>query len=281
VVTTGGAEPDLDLRVRVLGPVGEAQVQRAVGKLRAIARTAPRPVLSARLDLEVRADPALERPAEARATLDVSGRPVRAHVARRAMDEAVDQLVDRLQRNLRRLAERRERAEHRPGVARPGEWRHGALPPARPEHFPRPPEERQLIRHKSFAVDRITPEEAAFEMEMLDHDFHLFTDAATGVDCVIYRRPDGWLAMRSPDPEAGRGPAGEPAELPVEPVPEMPLEQALALLNVSNAPFVAFLDAGRRRVHVAYVRYDGHYGLLIPSAERDATPRAGLSAPPG
>jgi ribosome-associated translation inhibitor RaiA len=268
----GGAEPGPEVRVRVRGPVGEAQLERAVAKLRAVAHAAPRPVLSARLDLEVRADPALERPAEARATLDVSGRPVRAHVARPAMDEAVDLLVDRLQRNLRRLAERRERAEHRSGVAAPGEWRHGDLATVRPERFPRPREERQLVRHKSYTVGRITPEEAAFEMEMLDHDFHLFTDAASGADCVIYRRPDGELSLKSPAPEAGRGPAGEPAELPVEPVSEIPLGDALTLLEASEAPFVAFVDPERRRVHVAYLRYDGHYGLLTPDSEPGARP---------
>ena len=251
-----------EVRVLVRGPVGDALREVAIAKLRALAAGAPRPVLFERLDLEVRADPGLERPAVAKATLDVSGRPVGAHVARPTMDEAVDLLVDRLRRNLRRLADRREQVAHRSALAEPGEWRHGDLPTARPEYFPRPPEERELRRRKSYAVARLTPEEAAFEMGLLEYDFHLFVDAASGADCVIHRLPDGDLALVSPSPDVGRGPAGEPAELRVEPAREMSLADALDLLDESGAPFVAFVDRGR--LNVAYLRYDGHHGLLSP-----------------
>ncbi|MCQ4083887.1 sigma 54 modulation/S30EA ribosomal C-terminal domain-containing protein [Streptomyces sp. RB6PN25] len=50
-----------------------------------------------------------------------------------------------------------------------------------------------MVRHKSFSLARETPDEAAFEMEAMDYDFHLFTDLDTGRDSVIYRAgPTGY-----------------------------------------------------------------------------------------
>jgi len=183
------------------------------------------------------------------------------------MDEAVDDLIARIRGKLRRLSDRWEGGVVEPATAEPGEWRHGSLPAVRPEHFPRPPEERRLVRRKSYALPRISPEEAAFEMDLLDHDFHLFTDASSGADCVIRRAGADDLALLSPDPRAGRGPAGEPSDLEVGPVATRSLDDALAVLAQTDAPFEAFVDADSSRVHVAYVRYDGHYGVLTPGGD--------------
>ena len=40
---------------------------------------------------------------------------------------------------------------------------------------------------------------------------------------------------------------------------------ALSALDESGAPFIAFVDAERGRLHVAYRRYDGHHGLVTPA----------------
>jgi putative sigma-54 modulation protein len=39
------------------------------------------------------------------------------------------------------------------------------------------------------------PEEAALQMELLGHDFFLFTMATSGRAAVLYRRRDGRLGM--------------------------------------------------------------------------------------
>jgi putative sigma-54 modulation protein len=38
-------------------------------------------------------------------------------------------------------------------------------------------------------------DEAALQLEMLDHAFFLFTDAASGQAAVLYRRRDGNLGL--------------------------------------------------------------------------------------
>ena len=255
----------VDPEVVVRGDVSPRHVELAVAKLRTACATPPRPILFARLLLAIEPDPALERPAVAKATIDVSGRLVRAHVACPTMDEAIDLLADRIRDGIRLIHERLRDAARRTGVPTPGEWRHGDLPAHRPPYYPRPVDERRLVRTKSVSIGRISPEEAAFEMRLLDHDFHLYTDAGTGSDCLIHRTEDGGLALVSPDPGVARGPAGEPPELPISPAPRMAQADALSALDESGAPFVAFVDAERGRLHVAYLRYDGHHGLLAPA----------------
>ena len=67
-----------------------------------------------------------------------------------------------------------------------------------------------MIRHKSYAPGRLTPDEAAADAELLDYDFHLFTEKSTGQDSVffvnaetgrgnvIYRRYDGHYGLITP-----------------------------------------------------------------------------------
>ena len=43
------------------------------------------------------------------------------------------------------------------------------------------------MRRKSYALARETPKEAAAEAELMDYDFHLFTERLTGQDSVICR----------------------------------------------------------------------------------------------
>ncbi len=228
-----------------------------------LARLAPRPVIHARVTLRERADPALERPAIAKAALDVSGRQVRAHVAAGQMTEAIDLLEGRLRRNLEDLEELDRTLRRETGVPEPGEWRHGSLPTARPEHYPRPIEERELVRRKTFALSEMSPEEAALEMQALDYDFHLFTNADTGEENVVYRRPDGTAALAQITPAAERG--ALPLAVDPAPAPVLLVEDAIERLNLSGERFVFFVDAQTRSGNVLYLRYDGHYGLIAPA----------------
>jgi hypothetical protein len=76
----------------------------------------------------------------------------------------------------------------------------------RPDYFPRAPEERGIVRRKTFATHPLTPAEAAEEMEFLDHDFYLFIERETGADAVTYHRDDGQLGVIGP---SGVGWSGE------------------------------------------------------------------------
>ncbi len=193
----------VDVVVEARGRVPADLAGYARSRIAALAKHAHEPILYARVKLTKAADPAVTRPAIAQANLDLNGRLVRAHVAAETMREAIDLLHERLVRRLERMAQHWE--ARRGGGPTPGEheWRHGEEPSHRPDYYPRPLDERKIVRHKSFTLAVETPDEAAIDMDTMDYDFHLFTDADTGLDSVIYRAgPTGYrLACSAAAPE--------------------------------------------------------------------------------
>ncbi|MGC9318214.1 MAG: ribosome hibernation-promoting factor, HPF/YfiA family [Armatimonadota bacterium] len=59
-------------------------------------------------------------------------------------------------------------------------------------------DEPEIVRVKSHAVKPMTPEEAALQMEMVGHDFFVFTDAETDNVAVVYRRKSGGYGLIEP-----------------------------------------------------------------------------------
>jgi putative sigma-54 modulation protein len=53
----------------------------------------------------------------------------------------------------------------------------------------------QIVRTKRFTTKPMDPEEAALQMELLGHDFFLFTSSESGRASVVYRRRDGRLGL--------------------------------------------------------------------------------------
>lgn len=250
------------IEVTVRGDVGEQVRAYAVEKVGVALAVAHRPVLRAHVVLGLRQDPAVRAPATAEATVDVGGTVLRARATAPLMTEAIDEMESRLRRRLTQ-AQDRTRTRHRwTGVASEHEWRHGDMP-RRPEAwYPRPPESRELVRRKTFAAEPLTVDEAAYDMEALDHDFFLYTDYASGEPALVRRLPAGGYAVRG-----GAGPesvAGAAADVVLEPPPpRLSEDEARARLDSDSEPFVFYLDVGSGQGRVLYRRYDGHYGLIV------------------
>ncbi len=60
----------------------------------------------------------------------------------------------------------------------------------------------RIVKTKQFVVSPLTPDDAALRMDLLQHDFFLFTNADTGRPAVIYRRSDGHLGLIDSVPPA-------------------------------------------------------------------------------
>ena len=243
---------------------GEAR-EHAEEKVGALDRLVELPVLGARVVIVQEANPRIERSARAEGEIDLNGPMIRAKVADLDPIAAVNSLTERLERQLRSFVDRRTDQARRPTERKAGEWRHSSFATDRPDYFPRAPEEREIIRRKTFATDRLTPAEAAEEMEFLDHDFYLFIERETGADAVAYHRDDGRLGVIGP---SGIGWSGESAGI-VHEESRMGgptrLEDAVAEMNILNHRFMYFTDAASGRGNVIYMRYDGHYGLIKPA----------------
>ena len=255
---------DVDVTTRGELPGAADYARSKIGRL---GRLTHRPVLHAHVKLTKHRDPAVERPVIAQANLDVDGRLIRAQVQEATAREAIDRLEARLRHRLERAAEHWEAQRGELPAAGPHEWRHESEPTHRPSYFPRPADDRRLVRRKSFAMAPCTVDEAAVEMELLDYDFHLFNEKGTGTASVIYRAgPTGYrLALVAPVPADQLSPFELPLTISTQPAPCVTVEQATERLGLLGLPFLFFIDAAQGRAGVLYHRYDGHYGLLTPA----------------
>lgn len=116
----------------------------------------------------------------------VSGRFVRISTAAATPDAALDDAVDRFTRRLRRLKERMIDSHRRPAPV-PEEEDRGA-----------PGDEAVVVRTKQFVMKPMSVDEAALQMELLEHEFFFFLNAATDKQSVLYRRRDGRLGLIEP-----------------------------------------------------------------------------------
>jgi ribosome-associated translation inhibitor RaiA len=254
---------DVDVTTHGRWPGIDEYVQEKIGGL---SRFVHQPVLHARVRLSKHADPAVARPVVAQANLDVNGRPVRAQVEGETARQAIDRLEARLRRRLERVAERWESNRRSTSQSDPHEWRHQSEPTHRPSYFPRPSDQRRIIRRKAFTLGTRSVDEAAQEMELLDYGFHLFTEKGTEQASVLYRtEPDGYLlAQVKPAPEE-LAPYQLPLTISPQPAPCLTLERAKERLSLLGLPFLFFVDVKQGRAGVLYHRYDGHYGLICPA----------------
>ena len=125
------------------------------------------------------------------ATLRGRGRIIRAKAASADSVASLDRVVDKLEHQIEklksRLMSRTHPKHHQVDLAPADDGDDGAGPvdqgPVR------------IVKTKQFDIKPMTPEEAALQMDVLGHDFYLFTNADTGVAAVVYRRNDGDVGL--------------------------------------------------------------------------------------
>ena len=257
-------ELGFSVQVEATGDVTPDLVEYAEKKIGAVGRYTSEPILHARVVLAYAGDRAVARRALAQASLDWNGRPIRAHVAMETRREAVDALQQRLRDRLVHGARNWEAQRDRHPTGSGPEWRYGTPVGDRPDWIKREPDDRTLSVHKSFEFVSATPDEAAFDMEMLDHAFVLFREETTDQDSVLYKTDDGFgLVQLQPDPD--RLPQTSLAlRVSPMPAPTLTVDQAVDRLDMTGLRFVFFKSADSGRGAVIYHRYDGHLGLVTP-----------------
>ena len=193
------------------------------------------------------------------------GRVLAAHVAGPNPREATDAAVERLRRQLRRVvgadvARRNEPEEVRKAIA--------DLEPDsshRPEAGLKPPEEREIVRRRTYAAQPEGTLEAVSEMLDLDEEFHLFVHLRTGEDVVVHWRDDDRVGLIHP---RGSVLADESDDVVVTEESwfsdPLPLDAVKSEMDVANPRFLYFIDVADGRGKVIYLRHDGDYGLVEP-----------------
>lgn len=231
---------DTPIELTTTGEVPRAATAYAGRRVEQVIAKAHRPVLHARVRLLIEANPAHDRPAHVEIGLQVNGTPIRARTAAATVTEAIDLATDRVQRQLVQLRERAQNRHHWRSVGIRGEWQAGGRP-ARPVAGV----DRPVIRRKTFTLDRLTADEAAYEMDLLDHDFYLYADVR-GTEAVVHRTSGGGYDVRT---------------LATSPV--LTLAAACDRLRTGHERFVYYRSPDDdEHGRVLYVRHDGRFGLL-------------------
>lgn len=179
----------------------------------------------------------------------------RAHVAAADFRSAGEVAAETLGEHVRRAAQH-SAVRPWPAAARAGRPQPAALTASR----------REIRREKQVIPMRLDPVDAATVMDVMDYDFHLFVDAETEEDSVVYRvGPTGYRLARLESMALPTAPGGVPWTVNVHAIPRLNTFQAVARLNDTDLPFRFFRHAATERGAVIYRRLDGHYGLLAPT----------------
>ncbi|MCF6385783.1 HPF/RaiA family ribosome-associated protein [Mycobacterium sp. MBM] len=240
---------------------GAAEYART--KIGGLTRLTRHPISHVRVRLTRRHNPAVANTVLAQANLTVRGRPVRAQVEAGHAHEAIDQLEARLRRAIERVVALWE--PHRgPDVAPP--WR-DAAEPIRASRHPDTDGAPSISRRKTFAMAPCTVDDAIREMELLDYDFHLFNEIATGAAAVVYRSgaTDIRLALVDPALADALAPYERPITISPHRVPCLRQEAAVERMDLMKLPFLFYIDAAEGRASVLYRRYDGDLAVLTPA----------------
>lgn len=251
--------------VQITGDETPNIAEYAEQRMRELFEKTDLPVLHARIRITRHGNPARARPIVAQANLDVNGRMVRAQFRARTAEEAIDLLISRLGRRLRSTLQR-------PGdAAALGTWRdipEESEARLSKESLPLPVEERQIVRQKEMTLLRQELADAVAFLEDMGYDFHLFTEAESDQDSVLYRsNSSGYrLAQLDPSPDALPSLQNLPVTVSDHGAARLSVSEAIERLTVWAQPFLFFKNSENDRGAVLYVRYDGQYGLISPSA---------------
>ncbi|MBW0113857.1 sigma 54 modulation/S30EA ribosomal C-terminal domain-containing protein [Pseudonocardia abyssalis] len=238
-----------EIVVEVRGSIADDLAAYARGEVADALTRTRRPVPRVHVRVLKHGDPARVEPVTAHANVDLDGRPLLVHAAAATPRAAVDLLVERLEHRLARLSrDRRPRRVRADEDAGPG------------------PSEPEIVRHATSSPAPLSVDGAVAEMEDLGLDFHLFVEASTGQDAVVYR--DGPTGLRLSRAGGGPDPVGShdiAVTVSAQPAPLLDTAEAVERLRVTGLPFVFYLDGDHGRANVLYHRDDGDYGLIDPA----------------
>jgi len=123
-------------------------------------------------------------------TVRFNGMVVRAEVSNDDMYASIDKAIDVLERQIRKNKTRLEKKLHESA------FRTENIKTDEDDY-----EERdfRVVRSKKFAIKPMAVEEAILQMNLLGHEFFMFSNAETKKVNVVYRRKDGNYGLIEPE----------------------------------------------------------------------------------
>src|SRR5688572_23479086 len=190
--TEGRSDMDILIKGRNI-PMTEALERYALEKVERITRFFDDERTASRAEVELihERNRAVSEPEVAEATLFINGSVLKASEASEDMYASIDGMSDKLERQVKRFRERQidrwqGQLKNTADVAQP-------FVVEEEEEI-----EARIVRIKQFQMKPMSAEEAVLQLELLDHDFYVFTSADTGDINVVYRRRDGDYGLIEP-----------------------------------------------------------------------------------
>jgi putative sigma-54 modulation protein len=160
------------------------------------------------LELKVEKNPSIPEPCLAEATVFTRGPVIRARESSTDMYAAIDLVTDKLVRRVKKYHDKihgKTKHAHEKPVAAPapeeelapvaaaaalvdelaGETQHGG-------------DNGRIVKTKQFALKPMSVHEATLQLELVGHDFFVFTNAESNRTNVVYRRNDGHYGLIEP-----------------------------------------------------------------------------------
>lgn len=269
-------EDSTTFEISTHGQIDPDAIERAKDRLERVGAHCREPILHVELRVtDDSAHPSQDH-ARAEATFGVKHGPVRAHAQAPTVNEAIDLMIERLRRRVDRHESRLHRVgtKRQDGVAAEGSWHHGDVSSAPRRPVPLPDGSATVVRRKTFAAAPMTVEEAAFDLEILDHDFYLFEETKSGQAGLLSIKDDGRYQLEiaaNAEIEASPRIAVDRVDGPLL----LDQQGAQRLLDSSEDPFVFHRVTPSQPGQVMYRRYDGDYGVvelaISGSAPRDSS----------
>lgn len=163
-------------------PAIRAYAEEKIGR---IAKILDSMIMSAEVELFTEKNPSIENGQVAEVTVYTKGHVIRAKEASSDMYAAIDLVSDKLERQVRKFKTKVFDRHKAAGVMPPVE-----VPPLEVEPG--------IVKKKALELKPMSAEEAILQLELLGHDFFVFSSAETEEINVLYRRNDGDYGLIEP-----------------------------------------------------------------------------------
>lgn len=164
------------------------------------------------LELMVEKNPSIPEPCVAEATIFTRGPVIRAREAATDMYAAIDLVMDKLMRQVKKYHDKvhgKTRRGHEKLPVEPAMMAEASpLPEAELEEEPVAvgvlkgeetfEDHGRVVKAKQFALKPMSVHEATLQLELIGHDFFVFTNAESSRTNVVYRRNDGDYGLIEP-----------------------------------------------------------------------------------
>ncbi|HEX9506179.1 MAG TPA: ribosome-associated translation inhibitor RaiA [Acidimicrobiia bacterium] len=138
-------------------------------------------------------NPRIGEPQLCEITVHLTGHFVKAHAAAIEPEAALDLALDKVEQQVTRIKDKRVARSHPRRRVVPNGLVAGETAPGFDDADD--DADARIVKTKRFAAKPMDPAEAALQMDLLGHDFFLFTNTETGHAAVLYRRHDGHLGL--------------------------------------------------------------------------------------